>query len=218
MIISRKIHRVAATASCAAVLGLVGVAGALPAAATTAAPASSQARAEVMSAAQPDFSKHDAVTWALANVNGSYNHFSDDCADFVSRALAQGGYPYSYVPSVVSTDSTNNHYWYYFTYKYGRWYSHSWSLAYDLAVHLTLMHSQRILNPANAQPGDVIFANWSNGNFAGISHVGIITAMSHGTPLITQHSPSQKNVSLTYWLAHPQHGGRVHVWIYAPNP
>ena len=171
-----------------------------------------------MSTAQPGFSKRDAVAWALANVNGTYNGFSDDCTDFVSRALAQGGYPFSYVPSVIPTNSTNDHYWYYFTYRYGRWYSHSWSVAHDLAVHLTLMHSQRILNPANARPGDVIFANWSNASFSGISHVGIITAMSHGTPLITQHSPSQTNVSLTYWLEHPQHGGRVHVWIYSPNP
>jgi hypothetical protein len=38
--------------------------------------------------------------------------------------------------------------------------------------------------------------------------------MSHGVPMITQHSPSQKNVSLNYWL---KHGGRdVHVWIASP--
>jgi hypothetical protein len=31
-----------------------------------------------------------------------------------------------------------------------------------------------------------------------------------------QHTPSQKNISLNYWL---KHGGRdVHVWIYSPNP
>jgi cell wall-associated NlpC family hydrolase len=79
------------------------------------------------------------------------------------------------------------------------------------------MKSTRILNPKNAQPGDMIFANWNGSSFSGISHVGIVTGgMSKGVPLITQHTPSQKNISLNYGL---KHGGRdVHVWIYSPNP
>jgi cell wall-associated NlpC family hydrolase len=174
------------------------------------------AAADAKATAATQYSKKSAVTWALAHVNGTNNSFADDCADFVSRALQAGGYPFSYVPSVVVTNSTNDKYWYYFTVKYGRHYSHSWSVAHDLAVHLVDMKSTRILNPKNAQPGDVIFANWNGSNFSGISHVGIITGMSKGVPLITQHTPSQKNISLNYWL---KHGGRdVHVWIYSPNP
>jgi cell wall-associated NlpC family hydrolase len=166
--------------------------------------------------AQPRYSDKGAVAWAVANVNGTNNGFNDDCADFVSRALQAGGYPFSYVSSVVVTNSRNDRYWYYFTYKYGRHYSFSWSVAHDLAVHLVDMKSKLIANPKGAQPGDVIFANWDGSNFSGISHVGIITKMSNGVPLITQHTPSQKNVSLTYWF---KHGGRdVHVWIYSPNP
>jgi cell wall-associated NlpC family hydrolase len=191
-----------------------------PAMAATASPASPHARvagavaSRTQAATQPQYSKKSAVAWALANVNGTYNAFSDDCTDFVSRALAQGGYPYSYIPSVINSNSTNDHYWYYFTYRYGRHYSHSWSVAHDLAVHFVDRKAQRILSPKNAQAGDVIFANWNGTNFSGISHVGIITKMSNGVPQITQHSPSQKNVSLTYWL---KHGGRnVHVWIYVP--
>ena len=180
---------------------------------TTPATATSTSGAQV--AAAPAYSKSGAVAWALANVNGTYNAFSDDCTDFVSRALAQGGgYPFSYTPSVILTDSTNDHYWYYFTEKFGRHYSHSWSVAHDLYVHLVDVKAQRITNPKNAQPGDVIFANWKGTSSAGISHVGIITKMSNGVPLITQHSPSQKNVSLTYWLKHG--GPNVHVWIYVP--
>jgi Putative amidase domain len=187
------------------------------ASAATAAPharAAAAVTSRAQAAAVPQYSKKSAVAWALANVNGTYNAFSDDCTDFVSRALAQGGYPYSYIPSVINSDSTNDHYWYYFTYRYGRHYSHSWSVAHDLAVHFVDKKAQRILNPKNAAAGDVIFANWNGTNFSGISHVGIITKMSNGVPQITQHSPSQKNVSLTYWL---KHGGRnVHVWIYVP--
>jgi cell wall-associated NlpC family hydrolase len=179
-------------------------------------PALGAAAAKGTGAAVPQYSKKNAVAWALKNVNGTNNAFNDDCSDFVSRALQAAGYPFSYVPSVVVTNSRNDHYWYYFTYKFGRHYSFSWSVAHDLAVHLVDKKSKRILNPKNAQPGDVIFANWNGSKFSGISHVGIITKMSKGVPLITQHTPSQKNISLTYWL---KHGGRdVHVWIYSPNP
>lgn len=164
--------------------------------------------------ARPQYSKGSAVAWALANVGGTYNAFSDDCTDFVSRALAQGGFPYADTPSVILTNSTNDHYWYYFTVRFGRHYSHSWSVAHDLYVHLLDVRAQRVLNPASAQPGDVIFANWKGTSASGISHVGLITKMSNGVPLITQHSPSQTNVSLTYWLKHG--GPDVHVWIYVP--
>jgi cell wall-associated NlpC family hydrolase len=177
-------------------------------------PATTAVAATARVSAQPAYSRGGAVAWALANVNGSYDAFSDDCTDFVSRALAQGGYPYSYTLSIILTNSTNDHYWYYFTYKFGRHYSHSWSVAHDLYLHLVDTHAQRILNPKNAQPGDVIFANWKGTSSSGISHVGIITKMSNGVPLITQHSPSQKNISLTYWLKHG--GPNVHVWIYVP--
>jgi cell wall-associated NlpC family hydrolase len=221
---TRQGIRLAATLlfASSAVLATTALAGPRTAIAATASPARFHAASGAAVprgtrvAARPQYSKQNAVAWALKNVNGTDNGFNDDCADFVSRALSAGGYPYSYIPSVVVTNSTNDHYWYYFTYKYGRHYSHSWSVAHDLAVHLVDMKSKRILNPKDAQPGDVIFANWSGSNFSGISHVGIITKMSNGVPLITQHTPSQKNVSLTYWLKHG--GPDVHVWIYSPNP
>lgn len=158
--------------------------------------------------------KGAAAAWALANWNGGYNGFADDCTDFVSRALSHGGDPFTY-PRGLSGGTSDDHYWYYFTVRYGRWYSHSWTVAHDLAVHLNLIHSYWIRYWNNAQPGDVIFANWSGPNFAGISHVGIITRMVNGVPQITQHSPSQRNVSLNYWLTHG--GPNVHVWIASPN-
>jgi cell wall-associated NlpC family hydrolase len=159
-------------------------------------------------------SKKGAVSWALANWNGSYNHFGNDCADFVSRALAYGGGdPETLDPNPGST--SNDHYWYFLTAKYIRWWSHSWSVAHDLAVHQLDIKSRWIKYWQNAQPGDIIFADWSGSKFSGISHVGIITKMVNGEPYITQHSPSQKNVSLNYWLTHG--GTDVHVWIASPN-
>jgi hypothetical protein len=153
-----------------------------------------------------------AAAWALANTYTAPEYFGDDCADFVSQALLVGGGD----PEMGGLPPTNDRYWYLaYAPRGGFWYTHSWSVAHDLAVHLELVHSYWIRYWRDTSPGDVIFADWSGSSFAGISHVGIITGMRDGQPLITQHTPSQRNVSLHYWLTR---GGRdVHVWIAVPN-
>ena len=165
-----------------------------------------------------------ATSWALNDVFnspglfGPDDGFPDDCTDFVSRALAIGGGD----PETVLSDrsTSNDHYWYFSTFKFGRWWSHSWSVAEDLAVHLNLLHSTWLRYWRDARPGDVIFADWTSSSFAGISHVGIVTGMKGGEPLITQHTPDQRGVTLHYWLTHPPAlvNGRpnVHVWIAVP--
>ena len=167
-----------------------------------------------------------AASWALNNVFGSpglfgpNDGFGDDCTDFASRALAIGGGD----PETVLNDrsTSNDHYWYFSTFRYGRWWSHSWSVAEDLAVHLNLLHSTWLRYWRDARPGDVIFVDWTSSSFAGIDHVGIVTGMKGGEPLITQHTPSQRGVTLHYWQTHPPQlvDGRpnVHVWIAVPNP
>ena len=153
-----------------------------------------------------------AANWALANWNGTY-YFGNDCADFVSRALAYGGRdPETY----GSLNPSDNHNWFFFQYRYGFRYSYSWSVAEDLAIHEWWRGSYFLKYWNNARPGDVIFANWNGTNFSGISHVGLVTGMKNGAPLITQHSPSQKNIPLSYWLTHG--GKNVHVWIASPAP
>lgn len=166
-----------------------------------------------------------AASWALNNVFaaggllGPDDGFGDDCTDFVSRALAIGGGDPETLLSGRST--SNDNYWYFSTYRYGRWWSHSWSVAHDLAVHLNLLHSTWLRYWRDARPGDVIFADWTSSSFSGISHVGIVTSMKGGEPLITQHTPAQRGITLHYWLTHPPklvHGHpNVHVWIAVPN-
>lgn len=154
--------------------------------------------------------KRAAAAWALANVSGGYI-FPDDCTNFVSEALDYGGGD----PQTSPVSSTDDHYWWFFFFRFGIRYSLSWAVAHDLAVHLNLIHSYWIRYWRDARPGDVIFADWKRSSFAGISHVGIITGMRNGQPLITQHSPSQRNIPLQYWLRHG--GPDVHVWIAVPN-
>jgi Putative amidase domain len=148
-----------------------------------------------------------AAAWARANVYTAFEWFGDDCTDFVSEALAHGGGD----PETSFGLPTNDRYWFF---RAGG-YSHSWSVAHDLAVHLELIHSYWIRYWRDARPGDVIFAEWSGSSFPGISHVGIVTGMRDGQPLITQHTPSQRNISLQYWLT--RGGPDVHVWIAVPN-
>jgi Putative amidase domain len=159
-----------------------------------------------------------AAAWAVKHVNDAdpYIHFSDNCTNFVSSVLVWGGGDtMTFGHPTQPGNNTNDHYWYFiYDIRYVLW-SHSWSVAHDLYVHLTDIHSRRISSPKDAQPGDVIFANWNGTSPNGISHVGIITKMSKGEPYITQNTPNQVNVPLNYWL---KHGGRdVHVWIYQPN-
>ena len=114
-------------------------------------------------------------------------------------------------PETVLNDrsTSNDHYWYFSTFRYGRWWSHSWSVAEDLAVHLNLLHSTWLRYWRDARPGDVIFVDWTSSSFAGIDHVGIVTGMKGGEPLITQHTPSQRGVTLHYWQTHPPHSSTV---------
>ena len=195
--------------------GTVPAASAAPAPAT-AAPAGAPTGGQVTAPTggqmtQTRVNRAGAAKWALANWNGKY-YFGDDCADFVSRALAYGGGD----PETIGTNPSNDHYWYFLQYRYGYYYSHSWSVAEDLATHLWWRGSSLLRYWNNAVPGDVIFANWNGTNFNGISHVGLVTGMKNGEPLITQHSPSQKNIPLSYWLTHG--GKNVHVWIASPAP
>jgi RHS repeat-associated protein len=152
-----------------------------------------------------------AVAWAKANLNAGYNGFGDDCTDFVSRALHYGGgSPEKYG---IRGEVWDDRFWWFVPGIYRSW-SHSWSVAHDLAVHLVDIGSPYV-KEANAQPGDVIFADWNADTFSLITHCAIITEMKNGTPLMDQHSPTQPNVSLTYWV---RTGGKhVHWWIYRPN-
>jgi RHS repeat-associated protein len=154
-------------------------------------------------------------TWAFENVFSAPYRFGDDCADFVSESLQAGGYLFDGDPE---DGGHGNYDWYYHPggIRQGPHYTFSWSVAEDLAQHLLLTGSKALpYYNSGVQDGDIIFANWSSSNFYDIDHAGVVTGVSaNGQPLITQHSPSQRNVTLNYWLTHG--GPNVHVWIIKP--
>lgn len=103
--------------------------------------------------------------WAKQNVGGGDNGYKNDCADFVSRALASpsggddpenvpGWLPAALTaagpfaaPGVARLAGLDDHYWYRFGYDiFDTAQSYSWSVAYDLAEHLKLNGSQWLVN------------------------------------------------------------------------
>jgi RHS repeat-associated protein len=158
-------------------------------------------------------------TWAYTHWNNSYEWFGDDCTDFASNALAAGGM--QQVTSFGNKSATDDRNWFFSPpvprVRPMQW-SHSWSVAHDLAVHLTDYGASWIYgyNSPEIQDGDLIFADWKSPSYGGISHVGVITGIQgNGMPYITQHTRDIRNETLQYWL---QHGGpNVHCWIMRPN-
>ena len=154
-----------------------------------------------------------AAKWAYRNINASYDGFGDDCTDFVSRALVNGGNDAMTVERPTPQYTTDNKYWFLVWFRAADVWSDSWSVARDLYYHL-LDRGSHTISPKNAIPGEIIFANWNGNKPSGIDHAGIITGMKNGVPQITQHSPSQ-HTTLTYWLK--TGGSDVHVWILEPK-
>jgi hypothetical protein len=149
------------------------------------------------------------VNWAFANWNGSYN-FGNDCTDFVSRAEHVGGDD----PLVPGPNPLVAQFWWFLS---DANYSNSWSVAQDLAYHLNDNGSLFLSYAYEAEPGDVIFANWTGGGVGGpwngIDHVAVITKVVDGQIWMTQHSPSQPAEPLSGWQqGHPH----LVIWIAVP--
>ncbi len=162
-----------------------------------------------------DVNLSGAASWALGRWNGTNNGYGDDCTDFVSRAIHFGGGDQEDYGWTAPENYRDDHYWYRST-----WYgvtvaTYSWAGAYHFADHLVLRGNYKRMYWSYSTPGDVIFANWSGSSFKGISHTGIITKMSNGWPMITQHTNDKKNEPLWDWL---NSGSNVNVWVFIPDP
>jgi RHS repeat-associated protein len=162
------------------------------------------------------------ASWARRNAYWGDNGFPNDCADFASRALLHGGYPMRglfWMPFNHADDAAWYLTWYQVVPWWGRWVgTWSWSQAPHLYSHLVnYRHSwvrQRSVtqvSPWNARAGDLIFADWGDGQ--GISHVGVIIATGLNGIQIAQHTYDRIE-SFSYWkVVHP----RLHAWVVEPN-
>ncbi|GAA4630651.1 hypothetical protein GCM10023196_056820 [Actinoallomurus vinaceus] len=149
--------------------------------------------------------RQGVANWAWNNAYSHNNNgYSPDCTDFASRALHTGG-GMSMSGSSWMLHHTNDHYWAHNS--FGA--TSSWGGAKHLANYLNLSGSFWMTSYGQAGIGNIIFANWSGGSFGGISHTGVIVAISRGI-FIAQHSRNVRE-SIAVWQA--AYGGHGSFWI-----
>lgn len=158
--------------------------------------------------------------WADAHWNGSYNGFSDDCTDFASRAMHSGGKMPENVPISPILSYKNDAYWFQYKYWYGYTQtSYSWAGAVHLANYQSRQGAWFIPYASWVSAGDLIFANWSGGGFSGITHTGVVAAVTSHNIYIDQHSnkryhePLWKAAGYTTWQGS---NPRLSVWVAEP--
>jgi hypothetical protein len=134
------------------------------------------------------FNTAGAAAWAKANaykIDNPYN-YSDDCTDFVSRAMHfGGGMPEQMVRGILPFNRTDDRNWYVYP-ALGLVRSYSWGAAPHLANFLRITGWGRQVSLQAAKPGDLMFVNWGRGGRdtpqgqtdmsgqGGIDHVGMI--------------------------------------------
>jgi hypothetical protein len=127
----------------------------------------------------------------------------------------------------------NVHLWFYLPLPFGkRLVSRTWFNATALAEHfrniggfwpvekmwLGNRDSQRWVGtlPSTVIPGDVIFANWNDGDLTQIKHAGVLVKY-HGEWVIAQHTENRYNTFTDWKDWHETGGGSTYVWIVQPN-
>jgi RHS repeat-associated protein len=152
------------------------------------------------------------AAWARQNYNTHPHLFGgDNCTDFASTALnAGGGDPQTRFQTGVTS---NDHYWYFLTAKYIRWYSHSWAVAHDLAEHLNLVGSHWLQSIYQARPGYIVFGALYGGGFSSIDHTGVIVGMSGSGPTVAQQTRNVIESLLKWKQLYPA----TNFWIARPN-
>ena len=169
------------------------------------------------------------VSWAfnhtIPGTKRYYNgYLADDCTDFTSRALAFGGglkedvAPLPFLPQ----EKHNDKYWYQYSLAGVTATSSSWANAGHMGDFFNGQGAFFLRHVASSKPGYIAIADWDgdpNPWYQGINHLGIITVVNGTGVYITQHSPSQKNISLyrqqgrKSWYGADPH---LKLWIVIP--
>ncbi|MGV9455807.1 DNRLRE domain-containing protein [Streptomyces sp. NPDC003635] len=151
-----------------------------------------------------------AATWAVSNWNAPAM-YSQDCTNFVSRAMHHGG-------SIrMKGSGDENHkskdYWWR---KPNNWIhdeTWTWINASYLKTFMErhMLHSKR--NTSNAFTGDIVFYDWTNDGK--VDHASIISKISNGKIYVTQHNKNYKYRALS---AQKSAQPKMKIWIYRPQP
>ena len=162
-----------------------------------------------------------ADTWATSH-NSQYSDFSpNDCTNYVSQCLWNGGYPMYGVLNYQNVDD-DTQWWWNFSY---RTHTYSWSVAHKLYGFLCLNGHMTIKDSTSAwsgetvpqsiynlgmRPGDVIFYDWSWNPYGSNSY-------DHAALQIMEGYDPNSWPSGTLVDYHTSYSGRYHViWHVRP--
>lgn len=161
---------------------------------------------------QSGFNHQVAATYAqqyALTYNTAYYRFNNDCTNFASQSMFQGGW--QMVGLGVGFGRTNPDNWYYSCVSaLGRPIaSYSWGAAYNFNVFI--LRANRVQHATyfqDLQPGDIIFADWDTVNGphqpdGRVDHVMIVTVKdSNGNIYVSYHTNDTKNRSINDIILH----------------
>ncbi|MET0649144.1 MAG: amidase domain-containing protein [Pyrinomonadaceae bacterium] len=134
--------------------------------------------------------------WSSYNTAQYRTYSENDCTNFISQALAYGGWPYD-----TSGERTGSNTWYYGSYTFNT--SYSWAGAHNFFQFF--WQSGRGIGANYFQDmvrGDILQADWGPSPDGGINHSMIVTNKdAYNTIYLTYHSTNTKNRSITDLLA-----------------
>ena len=176
-----------------------------------------------------------AATWALNHIcpndpKRCDNGFSEDCTDFVSRALRfGGGFPEIWSGNRYG-DYSDKDSWYQFHGSFMTKTAYNWAGEPNLAryekryggasIFYKYGRKQGSVNSAIGSGALIFASHLHGGRFANIYHVGMVTKVSGDNLYITQHSTDFKNRPLwastgSSWFNDNHH---YLVKVYVANP
>ncbi|MER5398531.1 DNRLRE domain-containing protein [Streptomyces sp. NPDC002599] len=151
-----------------------------------------------------------AATWAVINWDASAM-YSQDCTNFVSRAMHLGG-DIRMKGSGDESHKSKDYWWR----KPSNWV-HDETWTWINAAYLKTFMERHMLsskrNTSNAFTGDIVFYDWKNDGK--VDHASIISKISNGKIYVTQHNKNYKYRSLA---AQKSAEPKMKIWIYRPKP
>ncbi|WEH17185.1 DNRLRE domain-containing protein [Streptomyces sp. VNUA24] len=155
--------------------------------------------------AYASISRSGTANWAKKHWNDRHE-YSQDCTNFVSKALYHGG---GMRMKGVGKDNKSVHNWWRTKHSapphtgtgfYYRW-SHTWTVA-DKMEHFLSLHSAGIVNTESKQSeakiGDAVFFNWRGEG--GWDHAGVVTKMKNGKAYVSAHNNNRLNQRLDVYI------------------
>ncbi|HEY8981308.1 MAG TPA: amidase domain-containing protein [Streptomyces sp.] len=138
--------------------------------------------------------------------NGAYRTYDNDCTNFISQAMLEGGWG---PKGGAIIQRTSNKYWFYGPTTWTTSYTWAGAENWYWFANKHAKRTKALDNVWKLAASDVLQADWGRDN--NIDHTMIVTKKYRGTPYLTYHTNDTHNKSLsklisdhprTWWYAH----------------